>query len=109
MLELYDHPEELMIPDKEISDSVSANGEDVDKLATKRLIIARSADKVPTKTLKIPTSDDNSVKSDDNLVKSADNVPISDSMADKLADIVIYLQSHPKSPSSSIATLIGLG
>ena len=28
---------------------------------------------------------------------------------DKLADIVIYLKKHPKSPSRSIATLIGLG
>jgi hypothetical protein len=47
------------------------NDQDVDKLTIKQLIIARSADKVS----------------------------ITDEMADKLADIVIYLKNHPKSPS----------
>ena len=95
MLELYDHPEKLSFPDAEVSDRMSANGEDVDKLAIKQMIVARSADKVPTNA--------------DKLVVSADKMPISDGTADKLVDIVIYLQNHPKSPSSSIAALIGLG
>ena len=71
-------------------------------LAIKQLIIARSADKVPTNTSDVPINVDNSIQ-------SADKVSITDEMADKLADIVIYLKNHPKSPSSSIATLIGLG
>ena len=78
------------------------NDQNVDKLTIKQLIIARSADKVPTNAPDMPISADNSIQ-------SADKVSITDEMADKLADIVIYLKKHPKSPSSSIATLIGLG
>ena len=78
------------------------NDQNVDKLVIKQLIIARSADKVPTNALDMPINADNSIQ-------SVDKVSITDEMADKLADIVIYLKNHPKSPSSSIATLIGLG
>ena len=78
------------------------NDQNVDKLTIKQLIIVRSADKVPTNTLDVPISADNDTP-------SADKLAITDEMADKLADIVIYLKKHPKSPSSSIATLIGLG
>ena len=78
------------------------NNQYADKLAIKQLIITRSADKVPTSALNVPINADNSIP-------SADKVSITDEMADKLANIVIYLKSHPKSPSSSIATLIGLG
>ena len=78
------------------------NDQNVDILTIKQLIIARSADKVPTNAPDMPISADNSIQ-------SADKVSITDEMADKLADIVIYLKKHPKSPSCSIATLIGLG
>jgi len=102
MLKLYDNPEELTFPDEEMSDKMSENNQDVDKLAIKQLIIARSADKVPTNAPEVPINANNSIQ-------SADKVSITHEMADKLADIIIYLKKHPKSPSSSIATLIGLG
>lgn len=105
MLELYDNPEELMFPeDGKLygQEGDMQNDQNVDKLVIKQLIIAKSADKVPTNALNVPVNVDNSIQ-------SVDKVSITDEMADKLADIVIYLKNHPKSPSSSIATLIGLG
>ena len=105
MLELYDNPEELTFPENGKlygQEADMQNNLDVDKLTIKQLIIARSADKVPTSAPEMPINAENSIK-------SADKVSITDEMADKLADIVIYLKNHPKSPSSSIATLIGLG
>ena len=71
---------------------MSDNDHNVDKLTIK----CRQT------TRKVPINVDNSIQ-------SVDKVSIKDEMADKLADIVIYLKNHPKSPSSSIATLIGLG
>ena len=105
MLELYDNPEELTFPEEGKfygQEGDMQNNQNVDKLTIKQLIIVRSADKVPTNTLDVPISADNDTP-------SADKLAITDEMADKLADIVIYLKKHPKSPSSSIATLIGLG
>ena len=105
MLELYDNPEELTFPEEGKlygQEAGMQNDQNVDKLAIKQLIIARSADKVPTNAPEVPINAENSIK-------SADKVSITDEMADKLADIVIYLKKYPKSSSSSIATLIGLG
>ena len=50
-----------------MSDKVSDDGKNVDKLTIKQLIIARGADKVPTNA--------------DNSIRSADKVSITDEMA----------------------------
>lgn len=95
MLELYDNPEELTFPEEEMSEKVFENNQGVDKVTIKQMIIARSVDKLSINA--------------NNSIQCADKMSITDGMADKLADIFIFLKDHPKSPTSSIVTLIGLG
>ena len=69
MLELYDNPEELTVPEEKVNDKVEMNDKGADKVAIKRII----GDKLTTN------------------VKNGDKMAINDSVIDKMADIIMYL------------------
>ena len=101
MLELYDHPEELTFPDTEVSDIVSENGKNVDKLAIKRMIGGKLAT--------IRQNESNIGDNDAVSPKTGDKLPIRDEVVDKLADIVVFLGGTTESNSTAISQLIGKG
>ena len=86
MLELYDNPEELTFPEEDVSNIVGMNGKSADKVAIRRMIVDKMAINA----------------------KNGDKMAINDSVIDKMADIVMYLEIHPRSTSNTIAQLIGL-
>jgi predicted HTH transcriptional regulator len=101
MLELYDHPEELTFPDTEVSETVSENGKNVDKLSIKQIIV----DKLATMRQNESNIGDNDAVSP----KTGDKLPIRDEVVDKLADIVVFLGGTTESNSTAISQLIGKG
>lgn len=101
MLELYDHPEELTFPDTEVSETVSENGKNVDKLSIKQIIV----DKLATMRQNKSNIGDNDAVSPE----TGDKLPIRDEVVDKLADIVVFLGGTTESNSTAISQLIGKG
>jgi len=97
MLELYDNPEELTFPEEEANVSIEMNGKGDDKVAIKRMIVDKMAIMRGTDADKVPINAIN-----------GDKVAINDGTIDKLAEIVMYLETHPQSTSSAIAQLIDL-
>lgn len=111
MLELYDHPEELTFPEEGMSETVSENDINVDKLAIKQMIV----DKLATNGHYKPNDGDKSKISPKNSDKIAikdeivDKLPIRDVVVDKLADIVVFLAGTTESNTTIISQLIGKG
>ena len=99
MLELYDHPEELTFPNTEMSDKLSENEQNVDKLAIKQII----GDKLATIQQIEPEIGDKVTITP----KTNDNLPKKDVIVDKLADIIVFLSGNIESNSTVISQLIG--
>ena len=99
MLELYDHPEELTFSEEGVSEKVSENEENLDKLAIKQIIV----DKLAAMRQKESKIGDNSTIPP----KNGDKLPIRDEIVDKLADIVVFLNGTAESNSMVISQLIG--
>jgi predicted HTH transcriptional regulator len=99
MLELYDHPEELTFPEAEMSNTTSENMQDVDRLAIKQIIVD-----------KLATMRQNGSEIGDKATivsKTGDKLPTRDEIVDKLADIVVFLESTTESNTAVISQLIG--
>ena len=97
MLELYDNPEELTFPEEEMSYNVEMNNKGVDKVAIKQMIVDKMAIMRGKDAEKLAA-----------IIQAGDKMAINDGIIDKMADIVIYLETHPQSTSSAIAKLIDL-
>ena len=101
MLELYDHPEELTFPSEEVSNRMSENEKNIDKLAIKQIIV----DKLATiRQIEPKIGDNSSIQP-----KIGDKLPIKDEVVDKLADIVVFLSGITESNSTAISQVIGKG